>query len=306
MYHYTPSDNRHPGAAPQWQPPYPPPPAGYAHVVREWRKPSVNPYGVSWPQPPAPPLKRRSKRWVGITAGVLALAAVASAIVWWPHSTGEGANAAPAVAAVPPVSPVPMSAMDELLLTRAQAGKLFGTEPMGGREDRSDRVYSQMAPHTEVVDDECNHGVPGLTQDHEGSGWQAVRHQFLTTLNTEASENERTLTQAVVNFPDAATAQGFVETSKATWQRCANRSVNLKVVANGADPNLYWNTGAVSETAAGIRMTWTQEGHNGWACQDSMTPHNNVVIELELCGRSPSMPVDEAIAQITDKIENAK
>lgn len=34
-----------------------------------------------------------------------------------------------------------------------------------------------------------------------------------------------------------------------------------------------------------------------------MTAVNNIVVELELCGLSPSKPVDEVIAQITAKIE---
>jgi serine/threonine-protein kinase len=255
--------------------------------------------------PATPPsAKRRRARWAAFTAGVVALAAVTSAIVW-PHSTGEGASKAPAAAAPPPAPPLPVSAMEELLLSRAEAGKIFGTGPMGGRDGRSDQVYSQMAPHTAVVDDDCNHGTPGLAKDHEGSGWQAVRQQFLITQNTTA-EDAQSLNQAVVNFPDAAIAQHFVETSKAAWQRCANRSVNLKIVADANDPNFYWNSGGVSEADGGIRMSWTQEGQNGWACQDSVTPHNNIVIELELCGRSPSMPVDDAIAEITDKIEAAK
>jgi hypothetical protein len=37
-----------------------------------------------------------------------------------------------------------------------------------------------------------------------------------------------------------------------------------------------------------------------------MTPHNNIVIELELCGPSATKPVNEVLAQITDNIEAAK
>jgi serine/threonine-protein kinase len=264
-------------------------------------------YLGNWVHTPATPsaVKRRGARFAVITAGVVVLAAVASAIAWWPHSTGEGGNEAPAVAVAPPVSPLPVSAMDELLLSRSQAGRIFGTGPMGGREGRSDQVYSQMNPHQPVVDDDCNRGTPALAKDHEGSGWQAVRQQFLTTQNTTA-ENARSLKQAVVYFPDAAAAQQFVETSETAWQRCANRSVNLKTVANSSDPNDYWNTGEVSVTGGGVRMAFTQEGQNGWSCEDSMTPHNNIVIELELCGLSRTKPVDEVLAQITDKIEAAK
>lgn len=196
--------------------------------------------------------------------------------------------------------------MDGLLLTRSEAGKIFGTGPLGGRDGRSDQVYSQMTPHREAVDDDCNQGTPALAKNHEGSGWQAVRQQFLTTQNTETPENSRSLNQAVVNFPDPAAAQQFVETSRAAWQRCANRSVNLKTVTDTTVTSDYWNTGAVTESSGRIRMIWTQEGQNGWNCHDSMTAHNNIVIELELCGASPSKPFDEVLAQISDKIEAAK
>jgi hypothetical protein len=300
----------------QWQPTYPPaapaqwstpPAAGYAHVASQWQTPSFVPYGGSWAHTPAapPPAERRGGRWALVTAGVLALVAVASAIVWGPHSTADGASRAPTAGASPPAAPLPVSAMDGLLLTRAEAGKIFGTGPMAGREGRSDQVYSRMSPHIPVVDDDCNQGTPGLAKNHEGSGWQAVRQQFLITQNTSA-ENARSLNQGVVNFPDAAAAQQFVETTKAAWQRCANRSVNLKTVANSSDPNDYWNTGDMSEAGGGIRMVFTQEGQNGWTCDDSMTAHNNIVIELELCGPAPTKPVDEVLAQITDNIEAAK
>jgi serine/threonine kinase PknH len=76
-------------------------------------------------------------------------------------------------------------------------------------------------------------------------------------------------------------------------------------VANTGAPSDYWNSGEVSETGGGIRMTFTQEGQDGWSCDDSMTPHNNVVVELELCGLNPTKPVDEVLAQITDNIEAA-
>src|SRR5205807_834695 len=113
-------------------------------------------------------------------------------------------------------------------------------------EDRPDQVYSQMTPQRAVVDDDCNHGIPAMAKDHEGSGWQAVRQQYLATQNTESAQDVRSLKQAVVNFPDATAAQQFVETSKAAWQRCANRSVNLKVAGDTTVTSDYWDSGEVS------------------------------------------------------------
>jgi serine/threonine kinase PknH len=190
--------------------------------------------------------------------------------------------------------------------SRSEAGTIFGTRPLGGRDGRSDQVYQQMVHTRPVVDNDCSQDLPPWPRTTQGSGWQAVRRQYLTTQNSESREKARSLNQAVVNFLDAAAAQQFVDTSKAAWQRCANRSVNLKTASDTTVASDYWNTGAVSETSGGIAMVWTQEGQDDWSCDDSMTAHNNIVIELELCGASPSKPVDEVLAQISDKIEAAK
>jgi hypothetical protein len=242
---------------------------------------------------------------VAAVAGVAVLGAVASPIVWWPLGTGESGSPTAAATAAP-MAAIPAAATDELLLTRVEAGKIFGTGPLGPRGERSDRVYTQMTAHQAAVDDDCNVGVPAAANEHEGSGWQAVRRQFLATQDDPTPQDNQSLIQAVVNFPDAATAREFVDTSKTAWQRCVNRSMNLKVADDASAPNDYWNSGEFSEAGDGIGMTFTQEGADGWACHDSMTSVSNIVIELELCGLSPSKPVDEVVAQITAKIEGTK
>lgn len=302
MYPYTPGAREDgTGATPSqhWQQ-YSYPPA----TATPWGWPPAGGPGA----PATPPPPRRGARWGAVTAGALALAAVASAIVWWPHSTGDSGSDAPAEsAAAPQAAPLPVSAMDGLLLTRTEAGKIFGTGPLGGRDGRSDQIYTRMVPQQTVVDDDCNLGTPALSNNHEGSGWQAVRRQYLATQDaTDSSDHPDSLVQAVVNFPDATAAQEFVESSKAAWRRCADRSINLKRVAETNAASEYWTTGELSETAGGIRMSWTREGADGWYCHDSMTPHNNIVIELEVCGRSSSQPLDDATAQITENIEAAQ
>jgi serine/threonine kinase PknH len=298
---------------PYGQPPTPPqwggPPAG-GYGVAFSGQPQSMPYPAgtpwappSWPATPAtpPPAQRRGRRWGAAVAGVAVLGAVASAIVWWPLGTGQSGS--PNASATAPVAAVPVSTMDELLLTRAEAGKIFGTGPLGPRGERSDRVYTQMTAHQATVDDDCNVGVPAAANEHEGSGWQAVRRQFLATQDDPTPQDNQSLIQAIVNFPDAATARQFVDTSKVAWQRCVNRSMNLKVAADASAPNDYWNSSEFSDAGGGIGMTFTQEGADGWSCRDSMASVDNIVIELELCGLSPSKPVDEVVAQITAKIE---
>lgn len=294
MYPNTPNGwgQNHAGIPAQHRPYGQPPPMPYPGGT-PWAPPS-------WPE--APTSRRRGGRWVAAVAAVVALGAVASAIVWWPLSTD--AKSSPAASPTPaPAAAVPVSAMDELLLTRAEAGKIFGTGPLGPRAERSDRIYTQMTAPQATVDDDCNVGVPAAANDHEGSGWQSVRRQFLATQDDPTPRDNQSLIQAIVNFPDATTARQFVDTSKTAWQRCVNRTMNLKVAADSSAPNDYWNSSEFSDAGNGIGMTFTQEGADGWACHDSMTSVNNIVIELELCGLSPSKPVDEVVAQITAKIE---
>src|SRR5882757_3828873 len=299
---------------PYRQPPTPPqwggPPAGGYGAAFTGPPPSMPYRGGTlwappgWPGAPTmpPPAQRRGRRWLAAVAAVAVLGAVASAIMWWPLRTGEnGSPAASATAA--PAAAVPVSGMDDLLLTRAEAGKIFGTGALGPRGERSDRIYTQMTAHQATVDDDCNVGVPAAANEHEGSGWQAVRRQFLATQDDPTPQDNQSLIQAVVNFPDAATARQFVDTSKTAWQRCVDRSMNLKVTSDASAPNDYWNSSELSDAGDGIGMTFTQEGADGWSCHDSMTSVNNIVIELELCGLGPAKPVDQVVAQITAKIE---
>ncbi|HET6736107.1 MAG TPA: sensor domain-containing protein [Mycobacterium sp.] len=307
MYPYTPStrdDGRGATPSPHWQQ------HSYPPALTEWPARSPYPEWSTWPPATPPPPRRRGARWAAATVGVVVLAAVASAIVWWPSSTGDResgtASATPSQTPAPLVA-VPVTAMDGLLLTRTEAGKIFGTGPLGDREHRSDQVYTQMVPQRTVVDDDCNLGTPALSNNHEGSGWQAVRRQYLARQESaDISNGPDSLVQAVVNFPDATAAQEFVESSEAAWRRCADRSINLKRVADTNAASEYWTTGEMSETAGGIRMSWTREGADGWHCHDSMTPHNNIVIELEVCGRSSSQPLDDITAEITENIEAAQ
>jgi hypothetical protein len=328
MYPYSPdawSDDRaavpphqwhhgHPSPAPTPAPWGVPPAASYRAPRTHQPIPVPHPGGSPWPPASCPGMpattpapQRRSGRWAGAIAGVVVLAAVASAIVLWPLSTGDsGSQSASAPPPPAPTVPVPVSAMDGLLLTRAEASTILGTGPLAGREGRSDEVYTQMVPQTAVVDDDCNLGIPALSKNHEGSGWEAVRRQYLATQDSADASANRALIQAVVNFPDASTAQQFVESSKAAWQRCANRSIDLKRLTDTSAPSQYWKTGELSDSDGGIRMSWTREGGDGWYCHDSMTPRNNVVIELELCGRSSSAPLDDVNAHISENIEAAQ
>lgn len=110
-----------------------------------------------------------------------------------------------------------------------------------------------MVASPRVVDEQCRPGTPALTKAHDASGWLGIRAQFLAT-QAGTAKSTRSLIQAVVNFPDAATATRFVETSTTTWQHCANRSVNLKMVQDSSSaPNEYWTTGAVPEADGGSR-----------------------------------------------------
>lgn len=135
---------------------------------------------------------------------------------------------------------------------------------------------------------------PGSLAGYEGSGYTAVRRQYLTS-----AENGTKLGQTVVSFNDAAAAQNYVAAAKPKLNKCANRNVNYRSIDEPNAPNKYWSVGAVTESNDVLSVSQVQEGADGWVCQRALASQNNVVIDFFVCGDNLA---PSAVTPIADKI----
>lgn len=225
---------------------------------------------------------RSVRRWWRITIAMatIAIGLLVTVIVYEPHRTGTKT-----------VSP---SALSDVLLSSQEAANLVGAQTLSGEP-----VQDKLAA-TAIVDEDCA-GVVGAAEQkaYEQSSWTGVRSQALS----DATAKGWRLTQAVVSFSDAQGARAFVTDAAASWKKCANREINTRNVKKDDPRNLFWTTGPASQADGILAMTMIQESQ-GWNCQRALSARNNVVIDLELCGRNvPGSVVPQFVTAVDNKVD---
>ena len=193
----------------------------------------------------------------------------------------------------PATQPVSTSALSDVLLSPEEAAHAVGANTMVGEQ------VQERLTDTTIVDEDCaGMATPAQQKAYENSGWTAVRSQ---ELGDQPAIGWR-LTQAAVSFPDAHAANDFVANAAASWQKCANREINTRDVNKDDPRNIFWKTESVSQSDGILAMDMIQEAQ-GWNCQRSLSSRNNVVIDLDLCGRNaPGSVVAEFVTAVERKI----
>lgn len=244
-----------------------------------------------------PPPRRRTGLIIGIVAAVvlLVLGGGAALVVLWPDKE----------------HPVETSALSGVLLSKAEAGEILGTGPLVKLPDEDDKVFEgfENSPAT-VVDEACHVGGPDDEKAHDGSGWTDVRVQYLqvppTDGNTDEDGNTDTqIIQSVVAYPDSGSAADYVTSTKPKWEKCADRTVNLRLADSPDDPDDMWEVGAVTEHDG--TLTWpSSSAEAGLTCVEAMAARANLVIEVEDCHKTGDKDsTDAMIAKIGEKIDQA-
>ncbi|WP_454232236.1 sensor domain-containing protein [Mycolicibacterium fortuitum] len=282
----------YPGTAP-WQQP----------AAAGWNAPAPSGY----PQGPGQrPGGRGSAKWWGVAIGILVLI-VAVVVGWMAIPFNKDAEPGPAdqtpaqAADGAAAEPVKVTALTGLLLSPTEAASAIGVPTMGPSKDTGLRVLERMGGGS-AVDQECMIMWPGSLAGYEGSGYTAVRRQYLTS-----PENGTKLGQSVVSFNDAAAAENYVAAAKPKLNKCANRNVNYRPIDEPNAPNRYWSVGAVDESNGVLSVPQVQEGADGWVCQRALAARNNVVIDFFVCGDNltPSV-VTPVVDKIGEKVQAQK
>ena len=118
-------------------------------------------------------------------------------------------------------SPTSESDLERVLIRASAVNGIMGArgmEVVASSEDLSD--------NSDVVSDrDCLGAIYGAEKlVYGGSDWIAIRDQVVQEPN---DDNQHWVEQIAVLYPSAAKARNFVEESKAAWQQCAGKSVDI-------------------------------------------------------------------------------
>lgn len=192
--------------------------------------------------------------------------------------------AAPTLGHAP--QPVSTAALSTLLLSTADAGSIMGA-PV------SLVSTSQGMYENKPLDDGCLVWAEAQRHTYAGSGWTAVRDE---ELRDRPDDSDHIVYQAVVAFPDAASASALFAAQKVEWARCDDRRVDLH---DPSDPNAhYWSLNTATDEDGVLTITRSEEDLPGWSCQHAMTSKNNVVVDVAAC----AMNVDDRGAKLARRI----
>jgi serine/threonine kinase PknH len=238
----------------------------------------------------------RNPKAVAIAAGTAALiAAVAvAAYLLWGQTPSDSGGSTPATSASRTSPPVPMAALDGLLLSPGQINSAMGATGMGiigTYTELLDSTATIAQPECRTVND------PMEASSYNGSGWIALRKQRLQQ-PAQGTAIDYFTDQGVALFPSAHDAATFFAASIKRWSACSNRTY----IENAPNETSTWNAGQVSNADATLSVTLTQEGANGYACQRALTFANNVAIDLVTCSYNPNDTAVKIARQIAAKV----
>jgi serine/threonine kinase PknH len=237
------------------------------------------------------PRRRPGPLVVVVVATVLGAAVVGiGGYLSRPHSSAPrnpvGLSAGP--------TPVTSAALQGLLLSPDQLDTAMGTTGM----TVTGTVTTPPDGSGQVPDQTC---IPlegaGQAAAYANSGWDAVSGQRVAD-----PSHAHVVEQIVVSFPSAQDAHTFFTSSAQGWPSCANRQHDENTAAGQRQVHTVGpvsNTnGTLSATVTGVL---TRNGGSA-TCERALTVANNVAIDIDACGVTPSGAGVNIADQIATKI----
>ncbi|ORA14049.1 sensor domain-containing protein [Mycobacterium asiaticum] len=226
---------------------------------------------------------------------IVAIAALAGACLLAAGCTDvvDGSALAGEKAGLANQRPVPVNALEGLLLDSSQINSALGATSM--------KVWfpaKGMWDWSKNVSDKDCLAVDGAAQDkvYAGTGWTAMRGQRLDDSIDDSKKRKHYAIQAVVAFPNAQDASNFYRASVQSWKACSNRRFND---VSPTQPDTIWSVGDVTDDNGILTSSQTQEAGNGWACQRALTVRNNLAIDIVACSYDQ---MGSAAVEIANKI----
>lgn len=193
--------------------------------------------------------------------------------------------------------PVGVPELDESDLERVllSAGEVNGI--MDATAIRVTASSEDMSDNSDGVSDvDCLGAIYGAEQlVYSGSDWRAVRDEVL---QEPTSDNAHWVEQIAVLYPSADKARAFVDSSRATWEKCGGTSIDI----DNSDVHSTWKIDQANVTGDILTQQSTQRNAGGWGCQHALTSVSNLVVESWACSNSIN---DEAQRIASEMLKNA-
>ncbi len=243
------------------------------------------------------PSRRRSRALAALAAVVLLLVGGVTA---WALTSGSDsgpqasttASSSQSTSATPSTATtVPNAALSGLLLPAAQAADLLGVPELVVSRTFT-AIQDDSSPAVDLK--ECvSAALPAQYLVYKDSDWKAAVEQFLVPPGGGGSF----AVQAVIAFPDAATAQKLLRGQRETWTQCAGKTITT--TAN--DTTIQQTFGSVESVDDNtIALPNTRPG--GWTCQRALGVRNNIVIDVLACRIGVDQQGVDMLKQIATKI----
>jgi hypothetical protein len=225
---------------------------------------------------------------IRLACGLSVVALIASGCV-----QTTGGTARPADTAGPTNSSQPGADLDGILLSVDDVNSIMGSTDMEIMDSAND-----MADHSaDISEPKCLGALYNAEESvYDGTGWKDVVDQVLTEPEDDSAH---WVEQTVVQFPSAARAKAFEDTSFDQWTDCIGKSV----MVNDGEYEYTWQFEGISSVDGTISQTAEQTGSDGWECQHALSVVDIYVLEASTCGISLQ---DEAVDIAHGLAGNAK
>jgi serine/threonine kinase PknH len=181
--------------------------------------------------------------------------------------------------------PVATDVLDRLLLSPAEINTAIGTTGI-----QVNGTYVGMSDKSaNIPDKDCRFHRSAEASVYDGSGWSAIRIQYL-------SDSSHEVNQAVVSFPSANDAARFFNASTQRWQACSMRQFHY---IDPGQPDQVWTVGPIAITNGTLSTTVSLEGRSGYTDQRALAVSNNVAIDVTVMGVNPA---HDSVFNIVDQI----
>ncbi|WP_422746250.1 sensor domain-containing protein [Mycobacterium sp. WMMD1722] len=217
-------------------------------------------------------------------AAVLALSGCVSTV------DGRAVRAAGVVPA--DVPPLTEAQLDRVLLSIGELNGIVGATQMIVTSE-----LDEMTDHSaDMSDPTCLGAIYGAEDPvYADSGWTAVRDQVA---REPQDDNDHWVEQTAVLYPSAEKAQGFLDSSRDTWEKCQDGDVTV----DDGSSTFVWEMAPVSFDGGLLTQMSEQRDADGWACQHALSAVSNVTVEAWACGYAIT---DEAATIATEMVANA-
>ncbi|MDP7706930.1 sensor domain-containing protein [Mycobacterium sp. TY815] len=132
---------------------------------------------------------------------------------------------------------------------------------------------------------------------YTGSGWVAMRTQFVAT-----PDKEHRVWQGIVRFPFAVDATAFYSRQVAAWRTCDGRRIAMRYLDEPALADQLFDVGSAGDHDGILTQTSTEADEPTWMCEHALSARNNVIVDVQVCGERLTGQAESVTRAVVAKV----